>query len=685
MSTGAGGHHRGPASTGWEVTAGGTFVGALVVLLLASVGGVVGERYVPNWLVAALSAAGSVLGAISGIEAFVGGSTFAFSIPSLVPDFGTSLVITHLGGLFLIPTGAVGAASSIYLAAYSKAEHLGRTVAVTLPIFLVAMLLVPVAGSVVTFMLVWEVMALSSTVLVATYHRRSERVPSATLWYIAMTQAGAALILMSFLIISFGTGSTEFASMAARAGRIPGWERSVAFLLALVGFASKSGAVPFHVWLPRAHPEAPAPASALMSGAMVNMGLLGIVLVGFSLLHGGEEWWWFAVMAIGAVSASYGAIFAATAIDLKRLLAYSTSDNIGLMLIGIGASGVFLHQRLGAAAVLSMSAALALMVNHSIIKGSLFLAAGSVQAGTGSSDLNELGGLMRSMPVTGVVFLIGALSISALPPFGGFASEWLLLQGLLQGFRGSSVGIVVAVPLAVAAFALTGGLTAAAFVKGVGVGFLGQARSDPARRATEVGTSMVIGSSLLAFGCLGLGLGIAWVIRPVERVASSLVGLTSGRLGDLAQGATLRAAGTELPTILLFVLLVVSVSFILLVLQRKGRARVLEAWGSGGMDRTARMEYTATAFAEPLLRVFGDVVQPVSDITIDHREESRYYAAPATFTLRLDDSLERSLYRPLIAGLRMVGDAGRRLQNGSINRYLTFGFVALIVALAILS
>ena len=229
------------------------------------------------------------------------------------------------------------------------------------------------------------------------------------------------------------------------------------FLLALVGFGSKAGVVPFHVWLPKAHPEAPSPVSALMSGAMVALGVYGIVLVGDVLLGGGPVWWWLIVLTLGAVSALFGSLHAANSTDLKRLLAYSTTDNIGLALLALGASGLFVatgHGRLGA---LSLVAALVLLVNHAMFKGALFLPAGSVQVATGTRDLDELGGLLRRMPQTGALFLLAAASICALPPLNGFVGEWLLFQSLLHGVNLGSTAGDVAIPVAVAALALTGG------------------------------------------------------------------------------------------------------------------------------------------------------------------------------------------------------------------------------------
>jgi hydrogenase-4 component B len=303
-----------------------------------------------------------------------------------------------------------------------------------------------------------------------------------------MTQFGAAALLVGLVLLATHTGSQSFAAIAARSAHLPAWVRGSAFVLAVVGFGSKAGMVPLHVWLPRAHPEAPGPVSALMSAAMVNLGIYGIVRVGDGLLGGGPVWWWLLVMSLGALSALFGSLHSATSSDVKRLLAYSTTDNVGLMLLGVGASGLFASTGHRALALVALVAALLHVVFHAVFKGSLFLSASSLQQATGTRDLDRMGGLLRRMPVTGTIFLVGGLAMAAMPVLCGFVSEWLLLQAMLHGLPSSDPAIAVAMPIGVGALALTGGLTALTIVKAAGIGCSGQPRSTGAvAEAHEVG------------------------------------------------------------------------------------------------------------------------------------------------------------------------------------------------------
>ena len=446
--------------------------------------------------------------------------------------------------------------------------------------------------------------------------------------------------------------------------------------------------MPFHVWLPKAHPEAPSPVSALMSGAMVALGVYGIVLVGDVLLGGGPVWWWLIVLTLGAVSALFGSLHAANSTDLKRLLAYSTTDNIGLALLALGASGLFAatgHGRLGA---LSLVAALVLLVNHAMFKGALFLLAGSVQVAAGTRDLDDLGGLLRRMPQTGALFLLAAASICALPPLNGFVGEWLLFQSLLHGVNLGSTAGDVAIPVAVAALALTAGLTVVAFVKAAGVGFLGRPRSLGADVAKEVPVSMRVGSGILVALCVVAGVAPMLLVPAVERaVRTALTGTSSAPLVRGVELQLVGVRGTLAPTVLAasMVAVVIAVAALRRALSRRRMVRVTEAWGCGRELVTARMQYTATSFAEPVQRVFDDVLRPVRDIDVSHVAESRYVIDSVTFHSQVDDRIESTLYLPVIRWVRRWGQFARRLQPGSVHRYLAYGLVALVVTLVVVA
>ena len=638
-----------------------------------------------------LSAAGCLAALLGAGQVLVSGQPFSLHTAALLPLTGVDLSLDPLGALFVATTAGVGLAASCYSVGYGAHAAPSRIATAMLPAFLATVLLVPAASSVATFMVAWELMALTSLLALLTEHRHRPATRDAAQWYAAMTHVGAAAILLGLVLLAAHAGGQSFATIAAHRGRLSGGIKSAIFVLTLVGFASKAGAVPLHVWLPRAHPEAPSPVSALMSGAMVNLGVYGILRVGEDLLGGGALWWWLAVVALGVASAIFGALHAAASTDLKRLLAYSTVDNVGLVLIGVGAAGALFTGGERLLGELALLAALFHLVNHALFKGCLFLGAGALQHAAGTRDLDRLGGLTRTMPATTIVFGIAALSISALPGLNGFASEWLLLQGLLHGFASPSAATEVALLVGVAALAITGGLTATAFVKALGVGFLGQPRSEGARDAREVAPSMVAGMALLAGGCVVLGVAPGLVLPLLDRAATA--GLAEPAPRALRSGLGLDLAsrhGAIEPALLvggLLAGLLVTWGVLRLVPRSAElrRARRAEAWGCGRELQTSRMEITATSFAEPLQRVFADVLRPDHDLEVTHAAESRYFPQVLSYRRRVDDALERALYQPVIAAVSWWGRQARRVPNGSVHRYLAFGFVALVLALVVLA
>ena len=656
-------------------------------LALASLAGATLPTSARSRVSAALAMAGCALAFVDAWHVLSSGRAEHLHAAVLLPLSGVDLVLDPLGALFVAATAGVGCAASLYGVGYGVHERVGRTGSAMFPAFLASLLLVPAASSVTTMFVAWELMALTSTVLLLAAHERSERARDAAQWYAVMTQLGAALILAGLVLLSSHAGGQSFAAIRHGAGHLSPALRSAAFLVLLAGFGSKAGAVPLHVWLPRAHAEAPSPVSALMSGSMVNLGIYGIVRVGSDLLGGGSLWWWLVVSSLGVASAFFGAIHAAAATDLKRLLAYSTIDNIGLVLIGVGASGALADTGHRLLASLALLGALFHLVNHAAFKGCLFLGAGAVQHATGTRDLDRLGGLARGMPITTVLFGVGALSISALPPFNGFASEWLLLQGLVHGFASRSPATVVALLAGVAALALTGGLSAAAFVKALGIGFLGQPRSPETAAARDVAPSMLGGMGLLAGTCVVVGLVPGFVAPGIGRAALSGLRAPSG--SPLHHGLGLALAGSVGaidPLLLLAALVAALVTTVALTRLRSARvARRSAAWACGREELTARMEYTATSFAEPLQRVFDDVLAPERDVTVTNLAGSRYFFRTIAYHGRVDDVVERSWYRPVIRTLRAYGVAARRIQNGSLHRYLAFGFAALLLVLVVLA
>jgi len=693
VPAGSGGDHAGAARADRTVSV----VLFLVCLGLGAAGAVAGlvlPGQVRALAAAVLTSSGCGLAFAAAAKVLISGIPATARSAAILPLTGVVISLDRFGAVFVATAAVVGVAASCYSAGYLARGHRSRATSALLPLFVTSLLLVPAAAGVATFMAAWELMALSSLLLLLTGHRRAEA-RAAAQWYAAMTHAGAAAILLALVILSAHAGGQSFAAIRAHAGALPLAVRSVAFVLALAGFASKAGAVPLHVWLPRAHPEAPGPVSALMSGAMVNLGIYGIVRVGAGLLGGGVLWWWLTVAGLGVISALFGGIHAAASSDLKRLLAYSTVDNMGLVLTGVGASGALKVSGHITLAALAMTAALFQLVSHAAFKGCLFLGAASVQRAAGTRDLDCLGGLVRRLPATAAAFGVSAAAICALPPFSGFASEWLLLQGLLRGFAAHGAAIEAVLLAGVAALAMTGGLTAAAFVKAAGIGFLGQPRTPDAAAAAEVGPAMVAGTALLAVPCVVLGAAPGVVLPALGKAAADVLGPAPA--GTLRAGIGAEAASATdviqpaLLAALLLALLIGIWAALRVWARARGRAqagagrRLAEAWGCGGEPQTSRMEYTATSFAEPLQRVFDDVLRPSHDLEVSHLAESRYFEDAITYHSRVDDAIERGGYRPVIGLVSRWGQVARHAQNGSLHRYLGYGLAALVVVLVVLA
>lgn len=624
-----------------------------------------------------------VLGTVAGVAAMTG-TTWSGALPVLVPLTGVAFAVDGLGGAFLAVGGAVAVAAGFYGIGYARHGLDGRLVQAALPVFVVSLLLVPAAGSVGTLLVCWELMALTSLLLVLAEHGRRAEVASAGRWYAVMTHLGFVAILVGLLVLAATAGGDSFA--AVRAATPSPATAATVFVLCLVGFGSKAGMVPLHAWLPRAHPEAPSHVSALMSAAMVNLGAYGIVRVGVDLLGGGPEWWWLLVLVCGAGSAVYGILQAAVGTDLKRLLGYSTTENMGLVLVGIGASGLFAARGDQVLAALALTAALLHVAAHAGFKTLLFLSAGSVVHATGTRDLDALGGLRPAMPVTTATFGLGALAASALPPGPAFVSEWLLLQALVHGPGAGAVAVPsIVLPVVVAAVALTAGLAVATFVKAFGVGFLARPRSDAAAHAHESPPSMLAGMGLAGLACVGLAVVPTLVLPALAGVAGTVTGAAPAVTGAVSI-QLVGVAGTMSPLLLVAALAVASGLVVAAVrgLATRRARRDVRLWDCGGGPMTARMEYTATSFAEPLQRVFDDVLEPVQDVDVTHHEESRYLVRAVAYRRSVPDRVERRLYEPVLAAVAAWGEAGRRLATGSVHRYLGYGFVTLCALLVLL-
>ncbi|MFC0506419.1 proton-conducting transporter membrane subunit [Micromonospora costi] len=633
-------------------------------------------------VVGAATAGVGIAGAIAGLAA-VSGTGWQVRLPDLLPLAGVSLTVDAVGGWFLLLIGGVAAVVGVYTVGYTGQTGHGpaaRGALALVPLFVAAMLLVPAAGSVSTFLLAWELMAVTSLLLMLAEHRHTPAVRTAGLWYAAMTQAGFVAVLLGLAWLAAAAGGESFDTIRDRAAQLSPLASSGVFLLCLAGFASKAGVVPLHPWLPRAHAEAPSHVSALMSAAMVKLGVYGIVRIAFDLLGGGPRWWWLLLGALGALSALYGILQAAVATDLKRLLAFSTSENVGLILLGLAAAGLLAGAGQFTVAGVAVAAALLHAANHAGFKTLLFCGAGSVLRATGTRDLDELGGLSRRMPATTVLVGVGVLGAAALPPGNGFISEWLLLQALLHRDPAGGTTLIIAAPVAVAVVALTAGVGVATYVKALGTGFLARPRSTKASDAVESPPTMLAGMGLAAAVCAGLAVFPAVTAPALDRVTSGLrVGSAPMQGGVDLQLAGVAASISPLWIAVGAVGLAVAVAA---VARTTGRTRRrAAAWDCGDGPLTARMEYTSTSFAEPLQRVFDDVLAPEQDIDVTHPAESAYLVRTVEYRRRLPDRVEARLFGPLMTAVSSIGQAARGLATGSVHRYLAYMLTALVAVL----
>ncbi|WP_420093295.1 proton-conducting transporter membrane subunit [Mycolicibacter nonchromogenicus] len=597
----------------------------------------------------------------------------------LVPLLGVQLRVDALGGFFMALTGAVAVAAGLYWIGYARHERYGAVPLLTLPLFVASLLTVPAAGSVTTFLLAWELMALTSLVLVLTDQQRSE-VRSAALIYAVMTQLGFVSLLLGMVVLAAHAGD-DFGGM----GTLPDRVRHTVFVLTLIGFGSKAGLLPLHAWLPRAHPEAPSPVSALLSAAMVNLGVYGIIRVDLQLLGPGPRWWGLTLLIAGGASALYGVLQASVATDLKRLLAYSTTENIGLITLALGAAALMSGAGSRGAAAVAAAAALLHLLAHSAFKSLGFLSAGSVLAATGLRDLDRLGGLARRMPGTTALFGVAALGAAGLPLGAGFVSEWLLIQSLMHAGADHDVTITLVTPLAVGAVALTAGLGVAAMVKAFGIGFLARPRSGAAAAAREAPTTMLAGMTLAALACLVLAVAPGTVGPLLHRVLDTLP--VSGPAPELGTYLRLPGLDASMSPALLAASLAAAVVVVLVGSRWRARQRPSTAtvplWACGADELSPRMQYTATSFAQPLQQVFDDVLHTDTAVEVTRQAPSSYYVERIAYRARVADVVEDRWYAPLLTGVAAAAQLVRRAHTGSVHLYLAYGAVGVLIAMLV--
>jgi hydrogenase-4 component B len=648
-----------------------------------------GRPKLQNLVAHSLACAAALLGVALGVAGLVAPEPLTASLSSTIPYLSFSVRLDPLAAFFLLTISLVGFAASIYALGYVT-EFYGRHSIGALGSlfngFLLSMTFVVIADNGFFFLIAWELMSLVSYFLVVTEHEKAD-VRYAGFFYLIMTHVGTAFVVLTYLILFQSAGSFSFEAFRHPEQPLPEGMRTLVFLIALIGFGTKAGIVPLHVWLPYAHPAAPSHISALMSGVMIKTAVYALVRVYFDFLGGQFPWWWgFVVLVIGAVSALLGVMYALMEHDLKSLLAFHSVENIGIILLGIGASMIFQTYGLKEFAALGLLAGLYHTINHAMFKALLFLGAGSLLYATHTCNMEEYGGLLRRMPWTGAFFLIGAVSISALPPTNGFVSEWLVFQSLFLSFHIPAVLLKLMLPLAAAMLALTSALALTCFAKACGISFLALARSSQARHAEEVPIAMRIGMGALALLCVILGLTPMFVVPLLDRVTEPLIGVSIGNKILALNGWALAPVNVEFSSlstpVLGLLLVVLSMLGLGLAVAFGGlvKKRYYKTWGCG-INLTPRMEYTATGFVQPIKRVFSTIYQPTVKLETEFLEESRYFAKRRSFEFHIEPVFQKYLYDPVVAFFTTMANRLRVIQAGNLHLYLAYIFVTLIVLL----
>jgi hydrogenase-4 component B len=637
---------------------------ALIVAAGAAAWLLQGRTRLADSIFATLVTLGCATGLVPAVGVLVGdrasvGLSWEMGAPGGTWAFG----IDSLSAVFLVVVLGVGLANALYGIAYLAPERAHRPVGSAqflTGLFLAAMALVVTAQATMPFLVAWEVMALTAYLLVVFEDEQAE-VRKAGLVYLAATHVGTLALVAMFAL--WGTWAGAFTFSALGRASLPAGG-AVVLSLALVGFGLKAGLVPLHFWLPGAHASAPSHVSGLMSGVMIKTGIYGLLRV-ISLVGGVPAWWGWAVLALGILSGVLGVLWALAQHDLKRLLAYHSIENIGIILLGVGAGALGVAYREPAVAVLGFAAAVLHTVNHALFKSLLFLGAGAVFRATGTRAIDRLGGLARRMRWTWVAFLVGSVAIVGLPPLNGFVSEWLVYQGLLRG--GLAVSPVRVAVLGVAALALIGGLALACFAKVGGVVFLGEPRSPAAEQGRELTAGYLVPMAALALACAVIGLLPSVAVAPVLAVAGSIAGASLEPLQPVL-GPLVRAAwGISLVSGGVVLLLAAGWAW-RRALERRRSPAWSETWACGYLGSTPRMQYTAASFAAPLLQAFGRAAGV------------RLERAPAAFHTHPVDLVLDGVVLPAWRQVWRVAEAIRPVQQGRLHTYLLY-IVGVLLAL----
>ncbi|MEK7594922.1 MAG: hydrogenase 4 subunit B [Patescibacteria group bacterium] len=605
--------------------------------------------------------------------------------------FHLSLRVDKLAAFFVFVICLVVLFCSVYgvgyVSSYYKRYSIGA-LGFFYNAFILGMLLVVTAANGIWFLVAWEIMSLASYFLVV-YDRHDRQNVRAGYVYLVMTHIGAACIMLAMLILFSYTHSFEFDVIKSHIDAVPQLLMGAVFGLSLIGLGTKAGVVPLHIWLPSAHPAAPSHVSALMSGVMIKTGIYMMIRLFLDVLGPPPLWWGMVVLIIGGVSSVLGVLYALTEHDIKRLLAYHSIENIGIILLGLGSALIFSSLHRPELVLLSLCAALFHTLNHATFKSLLFLGAGSVIRATHTRNIEKYGGLIKLMPITALCFLVGSMAITALPPFNGFFSEWLTFQSMFSGLTHSVFYVKGAFMFAAAALAITGGLALACFVKAFGSVFLARPRSDAAQSANEASPLMSGGMIGLATLCLVIGLLAAPITRVLLSISRDITGLqaTASAVGASSGSLTVRPLLSSVSGPVLGVLIIIVPVGVWLAskyaVYRRQKISMGPTWDCG-TELNGRMEITATGFARSIILIFKGLLRPSLQHNVEYDDaNSRYMPSSRRVAMSVHDVFQDRLYSPFYAWLLRTSKLINRIQHGNLNAYVLYVMVALIIVLLV--
>ncbi len=589
-----------------------------------------------------------------------------------------------LSVFFLAVIGLVSFPSAIYSIGYLKDHYSPQKIALGWALFIafvLSMALVVTVKNAFLFLIAWELMSLVSYFLVV-FDTEHEKSIKAGAIYIVMTHIGTAFIIAAILIMFKYAHSFDFPALKEACLAMPPGIKNLIFILFLIGFGTKAGIVPLHIWLPYAHPQAPSHISSLMSGVMIKTAIYGIIRFVIMILGVGSLWWGSAILVIASISCLVGVIYALMEHDIKRLLAYHSVENIGIILLGVGASMVFMKLNMPIPAVFAMIAGLYHLINHALFKGLLFLGAGSVYKATGKRNMEKMGGLIKAMPWTAATFLVGAMAISALPPLNGFVSEWLTLQAFFMGLAGGTIGVKIFMGALAGVLALTGGLAAACFVKAFGITFLAMPRSKNAAEAKESPFSMKFAMVFLAALTIIFGLAAAPIIKILTGVSGSALAIDTANINFTLNNFIITPQGAGniylSPLIAGMALIFIGAATAATLYFALGKSKVVinKTWDCGYYKLNSRNEYTATAFSKPFRIAFDFFLLPYRKT--EKIWDSFYHTKSFTYEVYTTPVFKQYIYEPALRAILKIANKMKKIQSGSMHLYIFYIFITIL-------